>query len=258
VPASSQGSLSERAVIVDRLFAEAEYLAAIEGEKSVACRCVDSGDLLLRNVLRSRGYIEIPGRQHLILIPPAGGLEGYLASFPNRYRNMIRREIRKLHDANVVTTVEPLTRELTGSVISLITNLNDRYGITPDVDEVRAELGMLRGLFKHNAYAVVARCGGQPIGYLELTVYRNNAWAGQAGFDREFQESLPLYFGVLFYGLMDFASSHHLASIDYSFSTERAKMSRGCISRPTLRLVRVLDEADQSRPASWAASRNSQ
>lgn len=249
-------SLRERAVVVDRLFAEAEHLAAREGEKSVACRCVDSGDLLLRSVLRSRGYIEVPGHQHFILATPAGGLEGYIASFRKQRRTMIRREIRKLRDANVTITVETLTRELVGSVLPLITNLNNRYGIESGVDDARAELGMLRKLFKHDAYAVVARHGGQPVGYMDLIVYRNNAWTGQAGFDYEFQGTLPLYFGVLFYGLMDFATSTHLASIDYSFGTAQAKMSRGCVSRPTLRLIRVLDPADHNRFATWAGSRN--
>jgi hypothetical protein len=166
--------------------------------------------------------------------------------------------MRKLSDANVTIAVEPLTRELVGSVLPLITNLNNRYDLESSDDEVRAELGMLRKLFKHDAYAVVARCDEQPVGYLELMVYRNNAWAGQAGFDYEFQGTLPLYFGVLFYGLMDFASSMDLASIDYSFDSAKPKMSRGCISRTTLRLIRVLDPADHNRLADWAASRSSQ
>jgi uncharacterized protein len=251
-------SLSERADIVDRLFAEAEALAATEGTKSVACRCVDSGDLLLRSVLRSRGYIEIPGKQHLVLTPPPGGLDGYIASFTTHHRTGFRREIRKLRDANVVITVEPMTKELSGEVIPLIKNLNDRYGVTSSVDQIRAELGMLRKMFKHNAYAVVARCGERTVGYLELMVYRNNAWGGQAGFDYEFQGSLPLYFGVLFYGLMDFASSQHLTSIDCTFDTEGAKISRGCMARPTLRLIRILDPVDHNRLANWAASRTSQ
>jgi uncharacterized protein len=244
-------SLSERALIVDHLFAEAEGLAAVSGEKSVVCRSVDSGDLLLRSVLRSRGYIEIPGPHHLLLAPPAGALEGYIASFSNRYRNMIRREIRKLRDADVSITVEPLTRELVSSALPLIADLNHRYGVESDVDEARAELGMMRKMFKHDAYAVVARHDEQPVGYMDLIMYRNNAWANQAGFDYEFQGTLPLYFGVLFYGLMDFASANDLVSIDYSFATQHAKMSRGCISRPTLRLVRVLDPAGHNRLVTW-------
>jgi hypothetical protein len=104
----------------------------------------------------------------------------------------------------------------------------------------------------------VARYGDKPVGYLDLIVYRNNAWAGRLGFDYEFQGTLPLYFGVLFYGLTDFASSTHLASIDYAVAAERAKTSRGCIPRRTHRVIRVLDAAAHDRFADWTHATHAQ
>jgi predicted N-acyltransferase len=249
-------ALHDRADVVHRLFATAERIAAREGEQSVVCRSVDTADHLLRSVLKSRSYIEFPGHQHLILRTPEGGLEGYIASFRKNRRSMIRRELRKLHDADVRIAIEPLTKELAGSVLPLIANLNRRYGVAIDVDAIRAELGMLRKFFKQDVHAVVARHQGQPVGYMDFIVYQNNAWAGQVGFDYEFQGTLPIYFGVLFYGIVDFASSANIASIDYSFESEEAKTSRGCVSRPTVRLIRALDPANQSRLGTLAASMN--
>jgi len=240
-------SLRQRAAVVDRLFSEAEDVAAELGERSVVCRCIDAGDLLLRRVLRGRGYVEVPGPDHLILTPPPGGLDGYIASFPNRYRNMIRREIRKLRDAGVTVTVEVLTRDLVAAVLPLITQLNEKHDLGIQSDDARGSLEMLRRSFGKDAYAVVARAGGRPVGFVELVLYRGNAWASQAGFDYGFQGALPLYFGVLFYGVMDFASSARLSKIDYSFGTDVAKTSRGCTRRPTVRAVRALDPAEHAR-----------
>ena len=47
------------------------------------------------------------------------------------------------------------------------------------------------------------------------------------GFDYDVQGTLPVYFGVAFYGVMDFAAEHDLRVLDYTFGTEDAKRSRG-------------------------------
>src|SRR5208283_117549 len=67
-----------RRQVVSLLFAEAEDIARRNDERSVVCRCVDGGDTLLRDVLRDRGYREIPGPDHFVLVPPPGGLDGYI------------------------------------------------------------------------------------------------------------------------------------------------------------------------------------
>ncbi len=239
--------LRERAGIIDELFAEAEHIAAEHGERSMLCRCVDAGDVLLRAILRRRGYAELPGPAHLVLTVPDGGLDGYIASFRHGYRNMVRREIRKLREADVTVTVEDITPELITSLLPLIGNLNSRYGLDANESIARAGLSILRKFFRDDARAVVARCGDRPVGFVELVMHRGNAWAHQAGFDYEFQGTLPLYFGTIFYGLMDFASANHITRIDYSFGTEKAKISRGCAPLPTVRAVLALDPAVQAR-----------
>jgi hypothetical protein len=75
---------------------------------------------------------------------------------------------------------------------------------------------------------------------MELLVHRGNAWASHAGFDYEAQGTLPVYFGVVFYGVMDFAAEHDLRVLDYRFKTEYAKRSRGCEARATVRLLKAV------------------
>jgi len=73
-----------------------------------------------------------------------------------------------------------------------------------------------------------------------LIVYRGNAWTHHAGFDYDAQGTLPVYFGVMFYGVMDFAAEHGLRVLDYTFGTEDAKRSRGCQVRTTVRLLQAV------------------
>jgi len=229
-----------RRQVVSRLFAEAEDIAQRNDERSVVCRCVDGGDTLLRDVLRDRGYREIPGPDHFVLVPPSGGLDGYIDSFPSRHRNTVRRELRKLRDGGVAIIVEPLTPDLIRTVAPLIVNLYNKYDTDTDCDLITASLGLLRKALKQSTYGVVARVGDRVIGFMELIVYRDNAWARSAGFDYEASGTLPVYFGVFFYGVMDFAAEHGIGVLDYSFKTEDAKRSRGCQTRTTLRLLKTL------------------
>jgi predicted N-acyltransferase len=235
-------SLGEEARIrvVSRLFAEAEDIARRNDERSVVCRCVDGGDTLLRDVLRDRGYREIPGPDHFVLVPPPGGLDGYIDSLPRKHRNKVRRELRKLTEGGVAITVEPLTPDLIRTVAPLLVNLYNKYNIDEDCDLITARLGILRKAVKQSTYGVVARVGDRVVGFMELIVYRGNAWGRSAGFDYDAQGTLPVYFGVAFYGVMDFAAEHGLRVLDYGFTAEDAKRSRGCQARTTVRLFKAV------------------
>ena len=226
--------------MVARLFAEAEDIAQENDERSVVCRCVDEGDTLLRDLLRDRGYIEVPGPDHFVLAPPPGGLEGYIGSLPHGRRNKVRRDLRRLSEAGVAITVEPLTLDLIRTVAPLLVNLYKKYEIDEGCDLITARLAVLRKAVKQSTYGVVARIGDRVVGFMELIVYRGNAWGRSAGFDYDLQGSLPVYFGVAFYGLMDFAAEHGLRVLDYGFKTEDAKRARGCEARRTVRLLKVI------------------
>jgi hypothetical protein len=234
-------SLDEEArrQVVSRLFAEAEDIARRNGERSVVCRCVDGGDTLLRDVLRDRGYRETRGPDHFVLLPPRGGLDGYIDSLPHRHRTMVRRELRKLREGGVTITVEPLTPDLIRTVAPLVVNLYNKYDTDEDCDSVTASMGVLRKALKQS-YGVVARVGDRVVGFGELILYRGNAWTRSAGFDYEAQGTLPVYFGVAFYGVMDFAAEHSLRALDYAWGTEGAKRSRGCQARTTVRLFKAV------------------
>src|ERR1035438_586713 len=152
--ASTLPSLGEEAgrQVVSRLFAEAEDIARRHDERSVVCRCVDGGDTLLRDVLRDRGYREFPGPDHFVLLPPPGGLDGYIDSFARKHRNKLRRELRKLREAGVAITVEPLTLDLIRTVAPLLANLYDKYDIDEDCDLITARMGILRKAVIQSTY----------------------------------------------------------------------------------------------------------
>jgi len=167
-------------------------------------------------------------------------LDGYIDSLPRRHRNKVRRELRKLREGGVAITVEPLTPDLIRTVAPLLVNLYNRYHIDKDCDSVIVRLGILRKAVKQSTYGVVARVGDCVVGFMELVVYRGNAWGRSAGFDYEAQGTLPVYFGVAFYGVMNFAAEHGLRVLDYGFKTEDAKRLRGCEARATVRLLKAV------------------
>ena len=105
---------------------------------------------------------------------------------------------------------------------------------------ITASLGLLRKAVKPSIYGVVARVGDRVVGFNELVVYRGYAWTNHVGFDYEAQGTLPVYFGVAFYGVMDFAAEHGLRVLDYTFGTDDAKRSRGCEARTTVRLFKAV------------------
>jgi len=145
-----------------------------------------------------------------------------------------------LREGGITITVEPLTRDLIRTVAPLVANLHNKYEIDDDCDACIARLRFLRKALKESTYGVVARAGDRVVGFMELIVHRGNAWANHAGFDYEAQGTLPVYFGVMFYGVMDFAAEHDLRTLDYSFKTEDAKRSRGCQARTTVRLLKAV------------------
>jgi hypothetical protein len=167
-------------------------------------------------------------------------LDGYIDSFPSIHRTKVRRELRKLREGGVAITVEPLTPDLIRTVAPLVVNLHNKYDVDDDSDSVTTRLGLFRKAVKQSIYGVVARVGDRVVGFMELIVYRGNAWVNHAGFDYEAQGTLPVYFGVVFYGVMDFAAEHGLRVLDYRFETEDAKRSRGCEARVTVRLLKAV------------------
>ena len=101
-------------------------------------------------------------------------------------------------------------------------------------------LALLRKAVKQSTYGVVARIGDRVVGFNQFVVYRGNAWTHAAGFDYDAQGTLPVYFGVAFYGVMDFAAEHDLRVLDYTFGTEDAKRSRGCQARTTVKFLKAV------------------
>ena len=203
-------------------------------------RSVDAEDTALRELLRARGYAETAGPAHLVLSPTPGGYEGYLGSLTSRYRNMVRRERRKVADAGIEVTVEALTKGLVPTLAPLVVNLARRHGVDDDEARAAARMKMLLRALGPDVEVAVARRDGDVLGVVEVMWHRGHAWCGYAGFDYEAQGDLPVYFEVLFYGLLEAVAERAPGTVDYTTGTEAAKAARGCVARPTVRLVKRL------------------
>ena len=145
--------------MVARLFAEAEDIAQENDERS--------GGVPLRGRRRhiasgspARSWLyRGSGPDHFVLAPPPGGLEGYIGSLPHGRRNKVQRDLRRLSEAGVAITVEPLTLDLIRTVAPLLVNLYTKYEIDEGCDLITARLAVLRKAVKQSTYGVVRAHG---------------------------------------------------------------------------------------------------
>ena len=71
-------------------------------------------------------------------------------------------------------------------------------------------------------------------------MHRGNVCGCHARFRLRPSGALPVCFGVVFCGVMDFAAEHGLRVLDYVFMTEDAKCLRGFEARTTVSLLKAV------------------
>lgn len=65
-------------------------------------------------------------------------------------------------------------------------------------------------------------------GYVIAVRWRDALILRSAGFDYAFNGKLPIYYGLLFYHVVDYALANGIRQVYYSIESTEAKQSRGC------------------------------
>ncbi|MBO4205250.1 GNAT family N-acetyltransferase [Micromonospora echinofusca] len=217
-----------RARLTDALLARAERLAVDRGMRSVGMLYVDADDAVTRQVLTGRGYrIRCHATAALLAVPDTG-LAGYLDGLRSKTRIMVKREISRLADAGLGVTVHPVTAEVQDDLARFETALTDRYGGAFDPQATRRLRETIATHLPGTARVAFADLSGRRCGSLLFFHWRDELYARTAGFDYPVKGDLPVYFGLLFYWLIDHAHSLGVRTIYYSTGADRAKRSRGC------------------------------
>lgn len=231
---------------VEALVARAEELAAAQDARSVAFPFADESDTMLAAILERRGYSSwVSGRySELPLAEP--GFGAYLTRLSARRRRRVLAERRTLAAAGVEVRVGPLDPAHFARFGELETQLLDKYGIRWTPERTVRALEELRSTLGEDALAAVATGGGRIRGFGVLLRFRDQWYARHTGFDYQWQGRLPLYFEVLYYGVVEAAAEAGVTGVHYGLGSEEAKRSRGCVAATQRSFVRW-------RPAGGAA-----
>jgi uncharacterized protein len=216
----------------DALLDEAGKLGRDLGARSLAFMFVDEHDRL-RGDLGQRGYLAFLHAKAGVMDIDFSTFDEYLGRFSPHRRRRISKEIRSFSEAGVVFSQHPL-----GEVIEQITPLGmaleSRYGVDGDtVAAAQKSLQIVSAAFGERAIALTAEQDGKIRGYVLAVRWNDVLVLRSAGFDYDFKGRLPLYYGVVFYNVVDYALASAVRQVLYSIESTEAKKSRGC---------RIIDE----------------
>jgi hypothetical protein len=236
-------SAAAAAAVAHALLAHAEAAALERRLPSVGMLYVDADDALTRHVLAERGYAQFAhGAAAVLSIPPAG-LDEYVGALAADWRQVARRDIRRLADARVRYEMRRLDSSTSAEVDRLEANLNRKYGGLFQDGAVRKLRDVIGAVLADQTRVAVALMDDQVVGSLVVFRWRDELHARTAGFDYESIGKVPVYFGLLFYYLVDYARQVGVHRIYYSTGTERAKRHRGCRMTSQVAYIRCLDPA---------------
>lgn len=235
----------DRGELVQQMLETAEEVGAQGGAASLSWLYVDDNDRLLRSALSERGYAAFPSAiASQLIVPP--DFDYYLRSFQKSKRDTIRNERKKLAAAGIEYRARPLSEELISQILPLELALYEKYGtLFPPADAQRLHQAVSQ-LLGEQAQVLTAEQGGKVRGFIVLVRCGQTLFVRQCGFDYEFQGRLPLYFGLLFYAAIEYASAVGAHVLEYGISSEQAKASRGCQQRQQYGYVKVMRPEDHA------------
>ncbi|GGW37574.1 peptidogalycan biosysnthesis protein [Streptomyces xantholiticus] len=221
-------STQQRRALTQELVAAAEQEARALGSRSVAYLYVGEADPL-RDVLRSRGYAEFPTARYATLYLPKPGFDAYLDSLPGGRRRKVMKERRVLDGAGLDIAVRPLTGELIPELVPLMLNHGGKYGHAYTEETLTRSLELHVRHCGDALHAITARSADGVLRGFSALVHRGSRlYMRQTGYDYDWLGKIPLYFALVFYAPIEYASRVGATTVDYAVESEQTKLSRGC------------------------------
>jgi hypothetical protein len=181
------------------------------------------------DVLKGEGIQIVPLTNLCILPITWQDFPGYLQALPRKRRFVVRAEMRRITEENVILAEESLGGVLADGLLELRGNVIAKYGGHPSV---KADLGMLdriRTLFTADEIFVsTARHDGKLLGFM-LFLQDGDHWtAFFNGMDYDDPHSRYIYFATAFYHPVGVAPQRGIRNISYGLGSWEAKRLRGC------------------------------
>lgn len=220
---------------------EAVSLGLSVGARALAFMFIDDGDWLLAE-LAARGYLAFLHASAGVMEIDFTSFDGYLERFSAHRRRRIKSEIRSFAAAGVTFSSHPLA-EVLDEVAPLGMALESRYGPTDNnVADARRGHEIVSEVMGEAAVALTAEHDGTIRGFVVALHWQDALVLRGAGFDYEFKGKLPLYYGLVFYHVVDYALARGMRRVFYSIEATQAKRSRGCRIVDEYAMVRGLDD----------------
>ncbi len=188
---------------------------------------VSESDKGLMYALEEFGYEKRVTHSTFYLDVPLTGLSAYIESQGKRKREQIRREIRNLQNAGVVYEALSLDKTDLRQISELEAKLYRKHGVSVSQEQLMAILKSIAANVE-SASILTAYCKGELYGFVVFFISGAEVFVRQVGIDYEKKQELPVYFGLMFYKMIELAHSKGATRIHYGIGSDATKLSRGC------------------------------
>lgn len=197
------------------------------------------GELLYLTEPTARAMSPLLGRQDQLVTLDArarlrldgGGFDGYLRGLSRNRRTAIRREIRQFTASGCESSVARLS-ECHRVLGPLSAQFLRKYGHQMTAEQETRRLAEQAAALDDLSTVLLAAHGGRVVGFALFFRWGDTLYSRSVGFDDELARPAALYFNLVFYRAVEFASERGIRVIDYGCDAFEAKVNRGALLEP--------------------------
>lgn len=202
--------------------------ARAEGVASIAVLyLMGEADALLK-VLSAAGFAVAPMGQRADLAVTWSDFGGYLRALPKKYRDEVKREIRRMDERGLVRRERALADD-EPELLDLRCKLIEKYDGRVDVAAQAAMFDMIREHVAPADITVFTVSAGERLVSFSLFIQDGAEWSVMlTGTNYADPEAAYGYFSAMFYQPAERAPARGVRQLSYGYGTLDAKRRRGC------------------------------
>ena len=200
---------------------------------------VPESERLLIETLQDIGYLKFPSMNTFYLDIQWLNFDDYWASLSYKMRKNVKREIEKCKQSGVTITEENEFGHFSTTLSNLHSKLFSKYNKSGKSPYDAAFFRKLSEYAKDKTRVFVARRDSKMVGFCLYLQHKGILDVYMCGFDYDVQMSTDYtYFNIVYYTPIRLAIEEGIKRINFSVSSERIKLKRGCKLEKTYSLVK--------------------
>jgi predicted N-acyltransferase len=216
---------ADRRDIAASLLAELRRQARADGDNCAILYMPDTTAELFAPFRREGDRLAVIDAQAVMNVP-AGGLATYIEQMPASKRQLIRRDIRRFERSGCQFREMKLSqcyRQLGG----LSAELLNKYGHEANASDEASRFGRQAEWIDDISTVMCAYLEDRIVGFAHFIEWQDILYARAIGFDYSIAHEAGLYFNLLYYRAVQYASEHGISAIDYGCGSYETKVARG-------------------------------